>query len=386
VASWLQQPFSQALWKTPDRIGPCEGEFFAAVSRYARWMRSAVIIVCGVIGILAVAPGEELTTVALVGGAMGWYFLGFRAHMAAWFAAGDVVIVVVVGLSQVWTGIPPFASFPFVLASITAVTVHFEWPAKPAVAWSLAGLSIVAFLVGQVLAGPETDVLGLSVRLVVPSVLARVGFVLVRASARVVDRLGDRVAARRREVSIARARRAAEKDYLAMLHDTASTTMLMVSTGAPGRDLTWLPDRARQDMAALLTAPRATAGEFDLVSLLTPLRDEHEVRLELDTARSLALPASPALAIVLGVREALRNVEQHAGDADTTVSASVQDDGTVVVEVRDTGCGFRPADVPIHRRGLAGSVVGRMAAAGGVATVLSAPGAGTTVRWTFRED
>ncbi len=54
-------------------------------------------------------------------------------------------------------------------------------------------------------------------------------------------------------------------------------------------------------------------------------------------------------------------------------------------DVLDGGAGFDTATVPDHRYGVRESIGGRMAAAGGRAEVLSAPGAGTRVRleWPY---
>jgi signal transduction histidine kinase len=51
----------------------------------------------------------------------------------------------------------------------------------------------------------------------------------------------------------------------------------------------------------------------------------------------------------------------------------------VEVFVRDEGPGFDPASVPAERRGIRDAIVGRMAFAGGQATVDSVPGEGTEV-------
>jgi signal transduction histidine kinase len=54
-------------------------------------------------------------------------------------------------------------------------------------------------------------------------------------------------------------------------------------------------------------------------------------------------------------------------------------DDEASVFVRDRGAGFDPDAVAEDRRGVRESIVGRMARAGGRATVVSAPGEGTEV-------
>ena len=56
---------------------------------------------------------------------------------------------------------------------------------------------------------------------------------------------------------------------------------------------------------------------------------------------------------------------------------------SVSVFVRDRGAGFDRAAVPADRRGLAESIEGRLARAGGSATIRSAPGEGTEIELTM---
>jgi signal transduction histidine kinase len=97
------------------------------------------------------------------------------------------------------------------------------------------------------------------------------------------------------------------------------------------------------------------------------------------------VPVSVALALVRAVREALVNVERHAGVTAVALRVAGQNGG-VTVTVTDLGRGFDPAAVAGHRHGIRGSLVERMAAAGGSAVVTSAPGVGTTVRLAWSDD
>nr|WP_269810347.1 ATP-binding protein [Kineosporia rhizophila] len=87
----------------------------------------------------------------------------------------------------------------------------------------------------------------------------------------------------------------------------------------------------------------------------------------------------PAIAIRDSVREALANVARHASVSEADLSVQ-HDHGRLVVEIRDRGRGFDPSQVPLHRRGIAESIVSRMHRAGGTGSVTSAPGRGTVVR------
>src|SRR5204862_99965 len=83
-------------------------------------------------------------------------------------------------------------------------------------------------------------------------------------------------------------------------------------------------------------------------------------------------------AVVRAAGEAIVNAAKFAKVDHVDVFLEV-DEGDVTVFVRDTGVGFDPASVPDDRRGVADSVVARMARHGGSAIVRSAPGEGTEV-------
>ena len=98
------------------------------------------------------------------------------------------------------------------------------------------------------------------------------------------------------------------------------------------------------------------------------------VRCDIDDDLDMPLSAVGALSAAAG--EALRNVARHAGVDHATLAVTSD---PLRIDIADAGCGFDPDRVPAHRRGVAESIVARMAAAGGRATVRSAPGQGTVV-------
>jgi signal transduction histidine kinase len=94
----------------------------------------------------------------------------------------------------------------------------------------------------------------------------------------------------------------------------------------------------------------------------------------------VTLPARVADGVAGAVAEALENVARHAGVGAAEVRAWSAD-GAVFVEVTDAGTGFDVGRVPPSRRGIRQSIVERMAAAGGTATVTASAGTRVLLRW-----
>ena len=93
------------------------------------------------------------------------------------------------------------------------------------------------------------------------------------------------------------------------------------------------------------------------------------------------VPAAVALALVRAAEEALRNAERHSGAESVSLRLFPVPDG-VAVTITDEGAGFDPSRVPAARRGVRGSVVERMSAAGGRrGPVLAGRGTTVTLRW-----
>ena len=85
--------------------------------------------------------------------------------------------------------------------------------------------------------------------------------------------------------------------------------------------------------------------------------------------------------------EMLKNVEKHAGrDAQVWILLDQEMDDEVILWVRDNGVGMTADQVQAAadkgRMGIRDSIVGRLAAVGGSATLKSSPGSGT--EWELR--
>jgi signal transduction histidine kinase len=126
------------------------------------------------------------------------------------------------------------------------------------------------------------------------------------------------------------------------------------------------------DDIGLVAAVRRLAGDLtdrqavDVDVVLRRLDDDTRFAPEVETV------------VYRVVQEALTNVARHAGVSRATVVLAA-DDARLRAEVVDDGSGFDPPSGRPTSLGLAG-MIERASLAGGRAEILSAPGAGTTVR------
>jgi signal transduction histidine kinase len=343
-----------------------EAEFLAAARRFAGPLRGAGLVLVGAFGLLTVPDHVLPQGFAL----FGLMVVGAAVDCRSWRAASlafAVARVAAVGVAQDWPG--PWALH---VLTITAITLQWEWRPKVAVPVAAGLLAVHLATAG----GCGAVVL----RLLIECALARLAFVLLRRSSRRVDLLRDRRTALARAEAASLARRRGEREYLALLHDTASSTFLLVAVHGADTDPGQVAEYARHDLT-VLTGGGQTAHDspVDLKAALHTVVDRSPLTVDVRWRDGVLVPASVALALVRAVREALANVVRHAGVRTAALSAGTDGD-RVVVAVRDAGAGFRPDEVPHARRGLRGSVVERMAAVGGRADVTSCPGEGTTVR------
>lgn len=169
--------------------------------------------------------------------------------------------------------------------------------------------------------------------------------------------------------------------FAAHLHDSVLQTLALVQRQA--HDPVAVARLARRQEHAL----RAwMAGEAELVSdtlvaalrdVIATVEDEYDITVEFTAIGDRALDGAGEELVAAG-REALRNAARHAAGAAVFVFCQTSPHGAELF-VRDEGPGFDPDAVPAERRGIRDAIVGRMAFAGGWATVESVPGEGTEV-------
>ncbi|MGC0376700.1 sensor histidine kinase [Streptomyces sp. SAI-229] len=364
-----------------------ELEFLGFARMMSGWLRLVVVSACAVLAVAAMPPADIPLAAAFAAVAIAWsvaYFVWIRSgRRMRLLTAVDLALVTGLCLSQEYT-VPASQDLhgnTWILVTVSIVAVGYQLT-HPGLSGALAALLVVgADLAGVVLDRPGTWGVALPnvLWLLVQSALSHIFYRLLLRRSRAADTAAASAAAARLGWQVAEARRVAEREHLATLHDTACATLLMASV--PGslirpevlraqawRDLERLaPERRRMDDVVLM---ELLSEEIAAHALQVLVRSDAELG-------PVWWPAATALRDSVG--ESLRNVARHAGV--NTAEVSVRRVGhRAVVTVQDRGMGFDPADVPAHRQGLARSVIGRMHTVGGQATVESRPGEGTIVR------
>lgn len=241
--------------------------------------------------------------------------------------------------------------------------------------------------------------------------IGRIGFAILATALGIVVLLGPWIARLIRQLSDERRERIRSEERAGMaahLHDSVLQTLALIQrqAEAPQRARS-LARRQERELRAWLYGGRSAGDGPDdsLAAALDQISDDveadHDVTVDVVVVGDRVLD-EPGHALVAAVREAVVNAAKHSGEDEVSVyvevGAAAPDRGTdredagrarsgmpsrdvVEVEafVRDRGRGFVLNDVPGDRRGIADSIIGRMARYGGVATLRSTPGEGTEV-------
>lgn len=112
-------------------------------------------------------------------------------------------------------------------------------------------------------------------------------------------------------------------------------------------------------------------------SIAGRIERSHQVRVEAIVVGDLELDDG-LRGLVAACSEATLNAAKHSGADDVSVFVEVEDE-QISAFIRDEGIGFDSAVVPLDRRGIGESIVGRMERLGGSSEIRSKPGRGTEV-------
>lgn len=184
-------------------------------------------------------------------------------------------------------------------------------------------------------------------------------------------------------------------ELAAQLHDSVLQTLALIQRSAAARPAeavalarrqerelrSWLYGDGRVATAPGAAGPGAGAEAVTLAAALeavaVEVEGDHGIEVELVTVGDHPLDEA-SWALVAATREALVNAAKHAGVASVDCYAEVDGAGLRVF-VRDRGRGFDADAVADDRKGIAESIVARLARAGGTASISSDPGVGTEV-------
>jgi len=171
-------------------------------------------------------------------------------------------------------------------------------------------------------------------------------------------------------------------DVGAHLHDSVLQTLALIQRCAddPKQVMTLARRQERELRAWLAGDDTDLAGTMVGAALQAAAADVEATAgatVEVVAVGDCALEERGAAAVA-AAREAMLNAAKFAGAAAVSVYAELSEE-RIHVFVRDRGGGFDPEEVPLGRRGVRESILGRMRRAGGTASVRSVPGAGTEV-------
>lgn len=286
----------------------------------------------------------------------------------------------------------------FYLINVATVAAVLAFPLPLQIAWT-ALTPLLYGLVRLIQARFAQDfwipvVLDVSFALILGGILLTLGWVF-RAVAANVDDTRTRAVDSYARAAAADAVEQERVSVAALMHDSVLAALISAERADSPRERTLAVSMAREALTRLANTERDAGMGTDDPVAVTAVADgiDHALAdfgVTARVTRHLAdevsvVPGPVARAIVLAVTQAVANAVQHA-DAAGLALTMTSDTEPVRVEARvhDAGPGFDADAVPDDRLGISASIVARIAAVGGHATVASGPH-GTTVTVTWEE-
>ena len=345
-----------ASWWTPVAVvlAFVPGWVLGATSfgRYRNWASTVVPLACGCGYLMALALWFLAWNGSEVAGSRGTWLVMFPG---------------LASLAVVLARRPSLAILHLLLSAPTALIANSlgrsdrygSWAALGDVAWGATFSGV--FVLAGIMAVRTGDVLD--------------------ASREHVARIAGQAAAQQ-------ARDAERSWYDKLIHDRVLMVMQQVRAGDTNAQLVPYASQAMDELAA--GSPEGPTSGADLVSLVRAVIADVDSGIQVEgprwTPEVIEVPSSVAREIADAAAEAARNSVRHAGAGAAATVRIDADAEQVWVRIHDDGDGFDPGSVRLDRMGLSLSIVQRMSAVGGRATIDSATGMGTRVvlEWPFR--
>lgn len=370
----------------PDPIGPAaavgatELNTRRVIDEYAATVRGAAALFAALFGLAATPVTAWQRPICF--GVLVWAVVRLTNRRRA---AGPVTIAVdlVVGClvgatAPLTTPLPDLTVMRgFAVNVVNPISLTLAWYRRRGLAIGLS-LTVLACYLTSLAIATGTPVWALAATYVLP-LQTLLSWTLVGAflpAARSADAEAARRVATAIELEVAAARRVAEREHWAVMHDTAAATLLMVGDGVPAAATARIRRQAARDLITLGGYPENPPNQTgDLREAVRQLTAGALIRVRLRVEHVDALPADIVSAAVSATRELLTNVERHAGAERARVDLIGVGNG-FRLSVHDDGQGFNPTDLG---RGLQVSVLERMHRVGGQVRIESAAGRGSTI-------
>ncbi|SFR67845.1 Signal transduction histidine kinase [Microbacterium azadirachtae] len=402
----------QGLREAWERI-PTPGEVGQELERFAgRRMERIIAIVVGV-GALALGAQALVSALLKVQVADASYLAMMAIVFVPWVAmlvccalgravritAGIFFVAYIVDLA-LWPFLATHQNVEssdqpwiFFLVNVAGVAAVVAFPLGVQVAWALVG----PFLYGAVRlfqGGFQRDfwvvtAFDVSFTLILGLVLVALGW-MFRSVANGVDDARGRAVALYTEAAAAEASEHERVAVAALMHDSVLAALIAAERAETERERVLAVDMAREALTRLANAEApAQEGSEEPVQIERLAEDlrravgQMGLSIEVEHFGHGAVPDRVARAMALAARQAIGNAVAHASGRGLAVVVEGHGDTGLTVKVSDTGSGFDPAQVGADRLGIRASILARMAAVGGVASIESGRhGTVVTLGWS----
>ncbi|MGN8025052.1 sensor histidine kinase [Microbacterium sp. 22242] len=269
----------------------------------------------------------------------------------------------------------------FFLVNVAGVAAVVAFPLRVQVTWALIG----PFLYGAVRLyqgrfRPDfwiVTAFDVSFTLILGLVLVALGWMFRSVATGVDDARGRAVALYTEAASI----EAVEHERVAvaaLMHDSVLAALIAAERAETQRERDLAVEMAREALTRLANAESpAQEGSDEPVQIELIAEDlrltvtQLGVHAEVEHYGHGAVPDRVARAMALAARQAIGNAVTHASGRGLAIVVEGHGDTGLTVKVSDTGAGFDTSAVRPDRLGIRASILARMAAVGGVATIES---------------
>ncbi|KJL20754.1 sensor histidine kinase [Microbacterium azadirachtae] len=269
----------------------------------------------------------------------------------------------------------------FFLVNVAGVAAVVAFPLGVQVAWALAGpflYGTVRLVQGDFQRGFwVVTAFDVSFTLILGLVLVALGW-MFRSVANGVDEARGRAVALYTAAATAEASEHERVAVAALMHDSVLAALIAAERAETERERALAVDMAREALTRLANAEApAQEGSEEPVQIERLAEDlrravgQMGLSIEVEHFGHGAVPDRVARAMALAARQAIGNAVAHASGRGLAVVVEGHGDTGLTVKVSDTGSGFDPAQVGADRLGIRASILARMAAVGGVATIES---------------